>query len=441
MSGAVAGLIGSLKAAVASVLNKYFFLFAQATTAGDRATSDLYSMQSDSSGNLYGINANYEIISVAKDGTLRWIKSFTSTTGIGNIIPYKVFTVDNAIYVGGYMAPDGNGRGVILKLDTTGAIVWSKVYNSGMISQVTSFGVATNGDILFTGSLYVYQTGYFESVYRLNPSTGALISYHSPTLTYETNLFPVQSSTGIIYSLLPNASRITSNAGTKPIKIDHSTLTSGAESTSSGMVIDSSDFLYLTIGYTNGTALGVGVVKVNPVTRAVVWSKILSSSATTLGTRNFSAGSSICIDSTNTYIYVFVGNCIAKLDLSGNIVSGWLRTMTVSSQTFNTLPMINITSDSDLIISNQFGAMKIRSDDTLSGVTTYAASFRTMTYQTTTQYSSTFVPTIYDASSASDPSGVTTISSPSTYINATYSGITTTTVSKTLSTGNRYIYA
>ena len=208
--------------------------------------------------------------------------------------------------------------------------------------------------------------------------------------------------------------------------------------------MDSSGFLYITVGYSGaGTVNGVGVIKLNPVTRAIVWSKILSSSATVIYPIFYAAGQNICIDSTNTYIYVFVGNCIAKLDLSGNIVSGWLRTMTVSSQSTNYNPLINITSDNDLVISNQFGAMKIRSDDTLSSVTTYTASFQTMTYQTTTQYSSTFVPTVYvgTGGGATDPSGETTISSPSTYVSATYSALTATNPSITLGTGNRYIYA
>ena len=440
MSGAVAGLIGSLKAAVVGILNKYFFF-----NVGGSGTNSLFSMQSDSSGNLYGINSNYEIISVAKDGTFRWAKKFTTTTGNGSFIVYKLFTVGDSIYIGGYTAVGGLGRGIIAKLDTTGAVVWSKAFNNGMIEQVTSFGLAQNGDILFNGQVNVYQQGYLDAIYRMNPSTGALISRHEPILTfYGGYIGLVESPTGKIYSLLPDFCAIASTNGTQPIQIDHSTRNQYILCTSAGMVMDSSGFLYITVGYGGaGTVNGVGVIKLNPATRAIVWSKILSSSAIGMNQKYFAAGQNICIDSTNTYIYVFVGNCIAKLDLSGNIVSGWLRTMTVSSQSTNAFPLINITSDNDLVISNQFGAMKIRSDDTLSSVTTYTASFQTMTYQTTTQYSSTFVPTVYAGTNAgyNDPSGVTTISSPSTYVSATYSALTATNPSITLGTGNRYIYA
>ena len=440
MSGAVAGLIGSLKAAAAGILNKYFFF-----NVGGTGTNSLYSMQSDSSGNLYGINSNSEIISVAKDGTFRWAKKFTTTTGGGAFFVLTLFTVGNSIYIGGFTALGGFSKGAIAKLDTTGAVVWSKAFNNGMIEQVISFGLAQNGDILFNGQLYVYQTGYQDAIYRMNPSTGALISYHEPRLTYSTGYMGlVESPTGKIYSLLRNYPTIASTNGTQPIKIDHSTPNFFINPSSGGMVMDSSGFLYITVGYSGaGTVNGVGVIKLNPATRAIVWSKILSSSATVIYPIFYAAGQNICIDSTNTYIYVFVGNCIAKLDLSGNIVSGWLRTMTVSSQSTNYNPLINITSDNDLVISNQFGAMKIRSDDTLSSVTTYTASFQTMTYQTTTQYSSTFVPTVYvgTGGGATDPSGETTISSPSTYVDATYSALTATNPSITLGTGNRYIYA
>jgi hypothetical protein len=440
MAGAIAGLLASFSAAVAAVLNKYFFF-----NVGGTGTNSLFSMQSDSSGNLYGINSNYEIISVAKDGTFRWAKGFRTTTGNSVLIVYRLFTVGDDIYIAGYTSPGSLARGSIIKLNTSGAIVWSTTFNNGMIEQVVSFGRATNGDILFNGQIYVYQQGYLDAFYRMNPSTGALISYWGPALTYYSGYIGLaESSTGKMYALLPDYCAIASTNGTQPIQIDHSTRNSFLTVASSGMVIDSSDFLYITVGYNGaGTVKGVGVIKLNPVTRAVVWSKILSVSATAMYPRTFSAGQSICIDSTNTYIYVFVGNCIAKLDLNGNIVSGWLRTMTVSSQSTNLYPLINITSDNDLIISNEFGAMKIKSDDTLSGVTTYTASFQTMTYQTTTQYSSTFAPTVYAGTGGgyNDPSGVTAISSPSTYVSATYSSFTPTTPSITLGTGNRYIYA
>jgi hypothetical protein len=436
MSPIMSGL-ASAAGKVASLVNKYFMFNAASNTG----TLSLYAMQSDTSGNLYGLQNSNHIISVAKDGTFRWSKSFATTTGNNSLIPYRVFVTGNNIYVGGYFNDSGgNTAGFILKLNTSGAIVWQQTFKNGSIDLVSDFGLAKNGDILFVGSYYIYQTGYLDSIYRMNPSTGALISYNTPTANYGGYRigFPVESSTGKIYSLNLDSTLI-NYSGSTAIKIDHSTPTFPYQPNSSGMVIDNSDYLYLTIAYTNPTAQGIGVVKINPSTRAVVWYKILTSNNPNYAVRRTPAtGGSICIDSTQTYIYVFVGDCIAKLDLNGNIVSGWLRKLTSSLQGTNSnyYGAVNITSDGDLSVSNYFGQMKIKSNDTLSSTQTYTASFQTLTYSTTTQYSSSFVPTI---SNGSADGGIVTIATPSSYT-SNYP-LTVTNDSVTFTSTNEYIYA
>jgi len=117
MSGAVAGLIGSLKSAVVSIVNKYF-VFPRSVEANGNvfAARDIIS---DSSGNVYVSNSGY-LYKYSKDGVFQWAKTHGGLSGLG-----AYFAIDSSnIYIS---TINSSAMPVVTALSLSdGSVVWSK---------------------------------------------------------------------------------------------------------------------------------------------------------------------------------------------------------------------------------------------------------------------------------------------------------------------------
>jgi len=117
MSGAVAGLIGSLKSAVVGIVNKYFVFPRSVEANGNTfAARDIIS---DSSGNVYVSNSGY-LYKYSKDGVFQWAKTHGGLSGLG-----AYFAIDSSnIYIS---TINSSAMPVVTALSLSdGSVVWSK---------------------------------------------------------------------------------------------------------------------------------------------------------------------------------------------------------------------------------------------------------------------------------------------------------------------------
>jgi hypothetical protein len=126
MSGVIAGLVGSLKAVVAALTNKFFELRPVATTSYQGELSR--DIVTDSLENVYFSNGSY-IYKYAKDGSFVWAKSYGGDTNKGTTL-----AIDSSnIYVS---STDATSMAVLVALDiSTGNVVWSKRTTAAPINQ------------------------------------------------------------------------------------------------------------------------------------------------------------------------------------------------------------------------------------------------------------------------------------------------------------------
>ncbi len=118
-----------------------------------------YDMAADASGNLYiagrkvnATSADFVLIKTDADGNISWSETYDA----GNNEQARGIAVDNSgnIYVSGFSMPQGSGSDILtLKYSSDGALLWSKIYDSGSDDAVTGHGVAVDpqGDVYVAG--------------------------------------------------------------------------------------------------------------------------------------------------------------------------------------------------------------------------------------------------------------------------------------------------
>jgi hypothetical protein len=446
MSGIIAGLIGSLKTVVASIINKYF-LFNK---------SPFYSaMKSDSLGNLYGIATPLYpgipyVYSIAKDGTPRWkvttqhyYANISTAYDVRNYGPVHI--INDKIFV---FAEDTNI--LLYCFDTDGNLVWGKSFDVDALGGIQSMGTSNDNNLILTTSRPIYQSDPDPGIYIVDITNGNLTKTARPLFSYS-YYHPVQSSSGVVYAVAPWSGGITKiNAAQTPIRLKSQYTNDSGQYPMilHGLVIDNSDYLYTvyrTIPTYSSTVFKYGVVKINPTNNSIIWHLPLADQTYYNGGTSYNNhgvdNPSIIIDKTNGYLYVYVQDHIAKIDLDGNLQNNWYRklTSTATPTTFNST--LNLTGDNDLIFQNtygSFGPVKIsQSIDTFPK--TITSSFSTLTYNLQSYTGNSITISIgYLASSSSYlDGGFSNIGSNYNYISGS---VTATKSSLTLDTTVRDFY-
>lgn len=162
MTGVIAGLIGSVKAAVASVLNKYWFYRFSLPTGSSSLI--YYDSCSDASKNIYVISEDYTtpgglttqasyVAAYKQDGTLIWSKKYffgSSTQTSGTQLNPKKIATDGAYLYALLVNSQDPMQVIILKLNLTdGSIIFAKQAALGI--NYNSIVCLPNGNLAVYG--------------------------------------------------------------------------------------------------------------------------------------------------------------------------------------------------------------------------------------------------------------------------------------------------
>ncbi len=132
-------------------------------------------------------------------GALDW--SYTYTNSFGAI--HSIVEIDSQYYAGGVVYSGGSNKGFIIKISSSGEIVWQKII--GDTSEIV--------DLTTDGTSFVYAIGNHttagSAVVKLQPS--GIISW-SRTLDYNDSSVNTLNATSVCYALAPTTSTDTYSA-------------------------------------------------------------------------------------------------------------------------------------------------------------------------------------------------------------------------------------
>ena len=261
---------------------------------------------SDASNNAYVLSVSSSNVgSVAKIdpvGTVSWQKTLSGLDVFSGNIAY-----DSSGYIYIVGADTSTSYPILVKLDTSGTIVWSQKYN--FFFSATDVGVDSTGNVYVTG--YDFDTTYNGYLIKYN-SSGALqwqrkiastnyVYANALTIDSSDNIYVV----GGTYVANRRAFTVKYNSSGTFLLSAELPYTSYAYGVFAATT-DSSNNLYMWGAINNGTSDGV-LVKFNS-SLSLQWQKQIASAVSGLGLTY----------GTDGYLYAVTNNGIVKLDTSGN---------------------------------------------------------------------------------------------------------------------------
>ena len=344
-----------------------------------------WGLDTDAYGNVYvtggmaQAGASYQGLFIAKfnqGGVLQWIKEIASSS-FGNIV--KVLG-GNLIVFGTYYDPS-NGVGLKLTYSTNGVISSEKgMPSSGNSLYYTSGAIDSSSNVYTGGNLN--QSGY-NSMYTVKYNSSGTVVWQkllsSASGSIYTNPGMAIDSTGNVYrvghsystGVSPNMLFVKYNSsGVLQWQKTISNDTYNSNDTAYGLVIDSSDNVYLS-GKTDlssgGGSSALFVAKFNS-SGTLQWQRIVE---------NVSANyTGVALDTSNN-LYVSAGNFLAKYNSSG--VIQWQRSLT------NANYMLSIKwQGNSIYVSGSSTGLVAKLADNGSGTGTYTANGVSYVYSAST---------------------------------------------------------
>jgi hypothetical protein len=315
MSGIIAGLIGSLKTVVASIVNKYFTLYYVGGTGNQFYSLErARDLEIDQNDNLYFTGDSY-LYKYAKDGSFVWAKSFNGDSAKGA----NLCIDSQSIYIS---SANASNMATLTKMDFDGNVIWNKQTTSYPINQ------SLPGKIInFNSTQLIVEMGHYaahgkDSDYGyltlINKSDGSMVSYLSiggfpnciavdnsgnlwigqngPTFQYNSSL--IGTNSWLSYSAYFNAIKFDSSgnmygwmnySGLAKFNSSRSNIWSYSYNVSSNSIlmtsnnkifdIDSSGYIYFIPGQERqqyGSTYKAPVYKIDSSNGNIVWSKLTS---------------------------------------------------------------------------------------------------------------------------------------------------------------------
>ena len=269
------------------------------------------SVDVDPNGNVYSVGADGTngiayVTKFSSTGVVLWTQYFnapTPSTWISaDVVTYS--EIDDSIIVGFSTSPRP-GRGIFVKFDSLGNILWQQEISDTEINRVfSSIAVSSNGDIYLTGR------DNYEA-----------ISFN----THDIFLFKVSSSGNLIWSKLISSPPLGSGGG-------------GPDDAGYQVKLDNSGNVYLvgTLKDADVAWFTHGFILKLDSSGNTLWSKTFANDSS-----SYNAIDSVAFDSLgNIYIYTETGSYVnkstlAKLDSSGNII--WQKSISGFNFYFGTL--------------------------------------------------------------------------------------------------------
>jgi hypothetical protein len=407
MSGVVAGLVGSVKATVASVVNKYWFY-----KFSNSAALSVQSTYTDSSDNLYVLfsdkaNTSFGAMYVTaykKDGTVIWSKSYFLGASYP---PTGSWIVGNAITGGGgflYVLAGAqdvvdNGGGYLAKIDiTSGSLVTIKSLTIGARQSGAGIVYLPNGNIAFT-SFYAQSKGSVSYLAVVDSSLNLVWAAYDFNLG-SAGYLSTDSSSNIYIQAFANCFQKFSSAGTSLAFTTGDALRypdTLAKTDSAGNVWRA--------GYNYTAANTFTVAKFNS---SLVYQSNFTFSLPTGFATSIYGGITVSgfdIDSSNNmYVLLWGANLgtnkalLTKISSSGTVVWSNLIYYTLATTTNFSGLSLRVTPSGDLVVTasaigtsgNPYPVViKVRNDGTITGTFAQGGS-DTVTYSSATVSSSSY---------------------------------------------------
>ena len=136
-----------------------------AISLGSTAFEEIYSIDEDSSGNIYCIGGDL-IIKLDANGSLLWQKKYTEAGGASPIFYSLSILPSGDIITTGLMYYSSLNHGIIVKFDSNGNIIWNKSY--------TGLSHLSFSKIVALPSNEFVVSGYYDTHYKTIHKTDAL---------------------------------------------------------------------------------------------------------------------------------------------------------------------------------------------------------------------------------------------------------------------------
>lgn len=166
-----------------------------------------YGITADSAGNIYAslrMNDAYcGIVKFDSSGTLQWQREIRSGVDTGSILSQIFPSEDkNYFYIAGntYNSSSGITYGILVKINTSGSIVWSRRFTNGNYVEMRS--VRELGGYLYVAGNYGVSGGSNYALSLKLPIDGSLrgtygsITYETDTATSSVSSYVVETATG-----------------------------------------------------------------------------------------------------------------------------------------------------------------------------------------------------------------------------------------------------
>jgi len=130
---------------------------------------------------------SYIILKVDSNANLVWAKDYKAT---GGLTLNSVKEINGALYVSGYTR--NNSESLILKLDTSGAVVWAKNIGNNKASALYNFDTDNKGNLLAVGSVSNSISGN-DALIFLSDTSSSLLDCES-AVSIQVSNFPLTGS-------------------------------------------------------------------------------------------------------------------------------------------------------------------------------------------------------------------------------------------------------